>query len=178
MSDSDRPEMPAEERPPAVLGEVPGGPRDTQLGAPTVPPAAPRPRRKPAATPEERPALPRGALVALRRSGGLAFRTREVTVYRDGRVTYDANGPGGQRAQAVWLLGADELEALRRELEAIDWAALRFAHARQSPDAYAYELVARVGRRLRRMEVAEGAIPQAVEPLVRRLASYAPPAEP
>jgi hypothetical protein len=172
MSDFENPETPPEERRPAVLGRIDPGPQDTQLGPPPESHVAPRRRRKAAGADEERPTLPRGGLVALRRSGGLVFRTRAVTIYRDGRVTYDADGPGGEREQAVWLLGDDELDELRSELEAIDWAALRYAHVRPSPDAYAYELVARVRRRLRYLEVAEGAIPEAVELLVRKLASY------
>jgi hypothetical protein len=36
--------------------------------------------------------LPRGAFLALRKSGGLNFTTREVVVYPDGRVAYDARG--------------------------------------------------------------------------------------
>jgi hypothetical protein len=112
--------------------------------------------------------------VALHRSGGFVFRTSSVTVYRDGRVTYDADGPGGGREEAVWLLTEEELAELRRELAALDWEALAFAHAAQSPDAYAYELVARDGRRTRRFETAEGSIPEQVEALVRRLAAYGP----
>lgn len=173
MSDPETPELPPEERPPAELGAIPPGGYDTQLGAPAKPPALSH-RREPQPA-ESRPSLPRGALVALRRSGGMVFRTREVTVYRDGRVTYDADGPGGERERAVWLLTDEELADLERELRAVDWAALTFAHGRQSPDAYAYELVARVGRRLRRLELAEGAIPAEIDPLVRRLAHYAPP---
>jgi hypothetical protein len=191
MTDSDPPETPLGG--PKVLGRVSLGDHDTTLAQPgegaglpplRLPPPVsdeprsgrqvePRSHRRAAADDEHRTTLPRGALAALHRSGGFAFRTTSVTVYRDGRVTHDVDGPGGERAQVVWVLADAELDALREAIAAVDWAALRFAHARQSPDAYAYELLARDGRRLRRLETAEGAIPEQVEPLIRRLAGYA-----
>lgn len=186
MSDPDTPDT--GQQPPddgqRVLGRIAPGAYDAGLRQPAaqeplpplrMPPPPERPaerrsHRRPAS--DERTGLPRGALAALHRSGGIVFRTSSVTVYRDGRVTYDADGPGGARAQAVWLLTDDELAELRRQIAEVDWDALSFAHAPPSPDAYSYELLARDGRRLRRLETAEGAIPQAVEPLLRRLAAY------
>ena len=174
MTDQDpndrAPELPPLRLPPPetdsglrVLGSIPPGEYDSHLNAPQGRPEA------------QRTPLPRGALVTLVRSGGLVFRTSAVTVYRDGRVTYDADGPGGERERTAWVLSDAELEELRREIASIDFDAHTFAYGRQSPDAYAYELVARVGRRVRRLEMSEGSIPADVEPLVRQLASYAPP---
>jgi hypothetical protein len=166
---------PVEPAAPRVLGVIPAQEHDTQLSPAPERREEPRRRRKTPA--QERPALPRGALVTLVRSGGLVFRTSELTVYRDGRVTYDADGPGGARERAVWVLLSDELEELRRELAAIDFAAYQFTYGRQNPDAYAYELTARVGRGVRRITLAEGSIPDELDPLIRRLASYAPPSD-
>jgi hypothetical protein len=156
-----------------VLGTIAPGDFDTGL-TPDPPPVEQTSRRRRSLPAEDRPRLPRGALVSLRRSGGMIFRTGVVTVYRSGRVTYDADGPGAERAKAVWALSEEELAELRRELEAVDFAHLG-SGGRASPDAYIYELVARVGRRVRRIELVEGGIPPEVEGLVRRLAAYAPP---
>ncbi|MFO7167221.1 MAG: hypothetical protein DIU80_004260 [Chloroflexota bacterium] len=186
MTDQDpndrAPELPPLRLPPPetdsglrVLGSIPPGEYDSHLNAPQGRPEPQRSRRKTERPEAQRTPLPRGALVTLVRSGGLVFRTSAVTVYRDGRVTYDADGPGGERERAAWVLSDAELEELRREIASIDFDAHTFAYGRQSPDAYAYELVARVGRRVRRLEMSEGSIPADVEPLVRQLASYAPP---
>jgi hypothetical protein len=188
MTDPDTPETPPGE--PKVLGRLSPGAFDTTLGGQAAPDEAPPLRLPPPVSPDERPVerrsrrrrageasehagLPRGALVALYRSGGLVFRTSSVVVYRDGRVTYDYDGPGGERAQAVWVLSDAELDQLRAMIDAIDWKAIQFAHTAQRSDAYAYELFARHGRHLRRLETAEGAIPAQAEPLIRQVVAYA-----
>lgn len=179
MSDSEKPERPR------VLGTLTPGAFDSGLGAADGGLSAPqgelktpaplqlgsRRRRRRAAP---RTPLPRGAILTLIRSGGFVFRTTSVTIYRDGRVTYDSDGAGQAREEAVWLLEDAEVGALRAELRAVDWSALDFAHATSRGDAYSYELVARDGRRVRRLETAEGAIPAQIEPLIRRLAAYRP----
>jgi hypothetical protein len=185
MSDPNTLPTPPDE--PKVLGNIAPGAFDQALSGQAAPEQAPplhmppppderpverRSRRRRAKT-SERAGLPRGALVALYRSGGLVFRTSSVVVYRDGRVTYDYDGPGGERAQAVWVLSDAELDQLRAMIDAIDWKAIQFAHAAQAGDAYAYELFARHGRHRRRLETAEGSIPEQAEPLIRQVAAYA-----
>ncbi|HEX9372348.1 MAG TPA: hypothetical protein VF897_15140, partial [Roseiflexaceae bacterium] len=98
MSDPEE-RQPAEPAPDApALGRSGAGPRDSQLdaGPPTAPAShrrAPRSVQGEPAPAEDRLELPAGALVALRKSGGLKFSSREVVVYRDGRVTYQAIPP-------------------------------------------------------------------------------------
>jgi len=117
--------------------------------------------------------LPPGALVALRRSGGLLFSMREVVVYPDGRLVTSARG-GGRPAQAgvVGALSAARLATLRRTLGETDLARLHAAppvHPR--PDAYAYEIVARPARLAPPLEVLDGAIPQELTSLIRLFSS-------
>jgi hypothetical protein len=140
-----------------ILGELPAGPYDSSL-KPDQPPAP-----KPASADTLR--LPRGALVAMRRSGGLKFRSREVVVYRDGRVNYD-DGESGPRT--IWTLSDTEMDELRGALEQAGLANLRAA-GRHNPDAFAYEIVARPARRLYSVEAFQGSIPASLAPLIQRL---------
>ena len=113
--------------------------------------------------------LPPGALVALRRSGGLLFSMCEVVVYPDGRLVMGTRGGGRpSQAEVVGALPAAQLGALRRILSEIDFARLPVAPpAQPRPDAYAYELVTRPGRLAPPLEVFDGAIPPALVPLIR-----------
>lgn len=180
-----------------VLGTIPEGPYDTELNsglapgvpapqqaAPAVPPARRRPTRParkapqpetpvaggPPETTDEDLTLPPGAWLALRRSGGLLFSSREVVVYPDGRV--DSATVGGGRPAGVGqprMLTAPQLAALRRAVAGIDFGRLLPSSRRQPPDTYAYELVVREGRTTHAVEVFDGAIPEALAPLIRQL---------
>ena len=146
--------QPAEE---IVPGAIPEGPHDTRLEAG----GPPR---------EDAFGLPRGAWLAVRKSGGLLFSSREVAVYPDGRVTATAIGGGGPaRAAAPRRLTEAQLAALRRALEGIDFGRLPAPAGRQRPDAYAYEIVARGGRASHAVEVFDGSIPQPLAPLIQQL---------
>lgn len=162
-----------------IAVEIPEGPYDTALdvGAAPIVPASPATRMRRAPDADEPPAasddalrLPPGALVAMRKSGGLLFSSREVTVYRNGRVTTSAIG-GGRTARAGTprRLTEAQLVALARALEALDPERLPDAEGRQGPDAFVYEIVARVGRASRAIEVFEGSIPRSLAPLIRQL---------
>lgn len=133
------------------------------------------------APPQERDdafALPAGAWIAMRQSGGLLFSSREVVVYRDGRAATSAVG-GGRPAHtgAPRPLTEAELAALRRALEQIDFSRLPTAAGRQPADAYVYEIVARSGRRSQAVEVFDGSIPPTLAPLIRQLSRLLSPAD-
>jgi hypothetical protein len=146
-----------------ILGELPKGPYDSGLKV-NQPSATPiNPLEDPQA---ERLTLPRGALVAMRRSGGFKFRSREVVVYRDGRVNYD-NGEDGPRT--VWTLSDAEMTELRRALEQANLPKLRASSGRQNPDAFAYEIVGRPARRAYAVEAFQGSIPESLKPLIQQL---------
>jgi hypothetical protein len=157
-----------------VLSELPKGPYDSGLKV-NRPPDAPN-QPLPAlinpleAVQSDRLALPRGALVAMRRSGGFKFRSREVVVYRDGRVNYDE---GEERPHTVWILGDSEMAELRRALDQAGFAKLPASAGRHNPDAFAYEIVARPARRAYAVEVFQGSIPDSLKPLIQQLNRFA-----
>ena len=174
----------------AVLASIPEGPRDTRLEGDAVPsgiagdsrPMSKSPARNPAAQPsgrEEALALPEGAWLAMRKSGGLLFSSREVAVYEDGRVMGSAIGGGRpERDAPPRRLAAAQLAALRRVVEQIDFGRLPAVAGRQSGDAFVYELVARSGRATHAVEVFEGTIPEQLAPLVEQLNCLLPRDEP
>jgi hypothetical protein len=144
-----------------ILGTLSDAPYDSGLKVNQPPAPAPTPESAPADTLR----LPRGALVAMRRSGGFKFRSREVVVYRDGRVNYD-DGESGPRT--VWTLGDAEMTELRGALNQAGLAKL-LAAGRQNPDAFAYEIVARPARRVYSVEAFQGSIPASLTPLINQL---------
>jgi hypothetical protein len=179
-----------EERPPEgeqVLGRLGGGPYDTELGpsAERIPPVshrrppadgAPAADAIPAPPPDTGPlTLPRGGLVALRQSGGLNFTTRELIVFRDSRTHYRCVGKGFGPVESQGKLTLAELAQLHALLDQADFSAQPPPTARHNPDSYAYELVARVRRRKRAVEVFEGSVPGDLAPLILRLRHLMPP---
>ena len=136
-----------------ALGQLSDEPRDDRLNAA-----------------DDRLKLARGAFVALRQSGGLRFSTREVIVYHDGRVISRRQGKldaregsrritPGEVADLKAAIAHSSLRALPR-LTSI---------GRPSPDGYAYELIARAGRKLKSLELFDGGIPSDVQPLLAQL---------
>jgi hypothetical protein len=126
----------------------------------------------PPADAEAVPVLPRGGLVVMRRSGGLKFTSREVAVYRDGRVVNRRHEDGFTLYRgAAERLSERELAELKELIARAEFPRFAGAAGRQPPDRYSYEIAARVGRRLRRVEVFQGAIPESIEPLVRALSA-------
>ena len=127
---------------------------------------------------EERLLLPRGAWIAMRKSGGFKFSSREVVVYRDGRVTDTSSGVGKRTGtRATRKLTDAQLAELDRLLEQANFAELPATTGRQNPDAFAYEIAARIGRRTKTVEVFEGSIPKSLAPLIRQLRQLMSPDE-
>jgi hypothetical protein len=117
---------------------------------------------------DDRLKLPRGAFIALRKSGGLRFSTREVTVYRDGRVTSRRQGKLGAGEGSRRITPA-EVADLRELIEQSGLWELPNSIGRQSPDGYAYELSMRVDRKSKSIEFFDGSIPVEVQPLLAQL---------
>jgi hypothetical protein len=108
--------------------------------------------------------------VALRKSGGLVFRSREIVLYEDGRVETSALGPGRPAsAGPERTLSNAELTTLRRAIAQSDFDQLPATIGQQRPDSFIYELAALAGGKPRTIEIAEGQIPTAVAPLIRQL---------
>lgn len=116
----------------------------------------------------EQLALPRGALVAFRKSGGLRFSSRGVTVTRTGWIE-PMEGTAGRRRHMT----PEALTTLERLLlqSGLTRAGLRKAGATR--DGYSYEIAARVGGKLRHVELSDP-VPEEQERLVRVLSRLLP----
>jgi hypothetical protein len=118
--------------------------------------------------------LPRGAFIALRKSGGFQFSTSEVVVYPDGRVAFDARGvPQKEYNRLPRALNDAQIMSLRKQLDQTGfWRAE--GGGSQPPDGYAYEITARLGQRANSIEVFDGSVPEALRPLLDRLTGLLP----
>jgi hypothetical protein len=146
----------------SILGRIPRGPADSRL--------RPEPAQL-AEAPEPQQPLPRGAWLRLYASGGLVFRTSELVVFSDGRLTYkkSASPADGQTLLVRQLVDA-QIDELRRTIEAIDFAALAARDTgRQGSDRFAYELTVRAGRKIYAVEALQGAVPPPLAQVIRQL---------
>jgi hypothetical protein len=151
----------------------------TDASAPAVEPAEPvKTSRKKAVAAEDAPlTLPKGALVVMRRSGGFRFTSSQVTVQRDGRIartTTDVTARDVKGKAKGPKLTAKQVSDLRVTLakSGLEQASSKKKTSTQSRDGYAYEIVARVGRKVQSVEVFDGSIPAAMQPLVKQLSGY------
>lgn len=117
--------------------------------------------------------LPGTAVAALRKSGGLRFSSREVVVFRDGRVSYRTLAPHPEpRRRSVRVLSSMEMGELRRLIKAC-LLSPRPA-ARSSPDAFVSEVATRSGRTVRQAELTPGAMDASEAALVNFLTRLFP----
>jgi hypothetical protein len=133
------------------LGTLSDGPRDDQLKAD-----------------DDQLKLPRGAFIAFQQSGGLRFSTRSLIVYRDGRVISRRQGKLGVKGEARRIT-LEEVANLQETIAHSGLEKLSGSIGRPSPDGYAYELIARVGRKSQAFEFFDGSIPAEVKPLLKVL---------
>jgi hypothetical protein len=133
------------------LGKMSDGPRDDRLQADDDPLT-----------------LPRGAVIAFQQSGGLRFSTRSLVVYRDGRVIRQRQGKLEAKGD-VQHITLEEVANLQETIAHSGLEKLSGSIGQPSPDGYAYELIARVGRKSRAFEFFDGSIPVEVKPLLKRL---------
>jgi hypothetical protein len=171
MTDLPEHDPPPESGEPEVLARLPHG---ESGGGLSVNPLGGADSHQKGALGDEQLQRPRGALVALRISGGIQFAWRLIVVHRDGRVIYKRSGVGGaEHAQVIGRLQPDQLDELQALIARSDFAPPSAA-ARQNPDALAYEIVARVGRRNRSTEAFEGSVSFALRPLIDWLRKLIP----
>jgi hypothetical protein len=116
--------------------------------------------------------LPRGVFIAFRQSGGLRFSTREMMVYDDGQVIARRQGQLGV-GEGSRRITPKQVADLKELLEQSGLFSLPQPIGSQSPDGYAYELIARVGRKSRSIEFFDGSIPAEVQPLLAQLKALA-----
>jgi hypothetical protein len=133
------------------LGTLSDGPRDDQLKVD-----------------DDQLKLPRGAFIAFQQSGGLRFSTRGLVVYRDGRVISRRQGKLGVKGEARRIT-LEEVANLQETIAHSGLEKLSGPIGRPSPDGYAYELIARVGRKSQAFEFFDGSIPVEVKPLLKLL---------
>ncbi|MCI0478871.1 MAG: hypothetical protein L0Y55_21725 [Anaerolineales bacterium] len=158
-----------DEKKDSTLGAIPSGKRDAKLESKPAPVS-----HKKSARPKIEPLqLPKGALIAFRKSGGLKFSSREIIIYPDGRVSLSGTDLPKQAGAAQKLNDAQIVE-LRRLLEQVGFSRLRLAGGQQPPDSYAYEIVAQVDGKSNSVEVFDGKIPEALTPLIQRLTKLLP----
>ncbi len=117
---------------------------------------------------DDRLKLPRGAFLVVRQSGGLRFSTREVTVYNDGHLIARRQGKLGAGEGSRRITPAEVAE-LKELIEQSGLWELSPSIGRQSPDGYAYELIARVGRKSKAIEFFDGSVPAKVQSLLAQL---------
>lgn len=167
---------------PKVLASLGSGERDTSLNAQPTPSQSHR-RTTPKASPVEASQgdevlkLPRGALVAMRKSGGLTFSVSEIYVYRNGRILRQSIGAGQPHAQRdLGLLGNEQMSELQSLLSASQFPRYA-APARQSSDTVVTEIVARMGRNVRFAEFASYATPEGLAALTDWLSKLSVPRE-
>lgn len=142
---------------------------ETPAPTPSVLSAEPPPE-----TPPEPLRLPRSAFVGLRKSGGLKFSTREVVVYPDGRVAYDARGvPQKEYTRLRRVLNDGQVHSLRKLLDQTNFWMTASA-GKQNPDAFAYEITARLNQRSNEIEVFDGSVPENIQPLLEFLNKLLP----
>jgi len=123
----------------------------------------------------ERLSLPKGALVAMRKSGGLHFTSQTVTVHRDGQVRHSREGSRASKIKgAPRKLSNQQLSQIRIAVSKAGMGAPLRKIVSQPPDSYAYEIVTRLGHKQNAIEVFDGTIPDAVKPLIRALSALMP----
>jgi len=116
--------------------------------------------------------LPPGVFIAFRQSGGLRFSTREMMVYDDGQVIARRQGQPGTSEGSRRITPA-EVSELKELIEQSGFFGLPQPIGRQSPDGYAYELIARIDRKSLSIEFFDGSIPPEIQPLLAQLKSLA-----
>jgi hypothetical protein len=125
----------------------------------------------------ERLELPRGAFIAFRASGGLKFSSRDIVIYPDGRVSYGgADTSTDWKARATRKMNDAQITTLRKTLDRTNFFRAQASPGKQSGDALAYEIVARLGSRSNTIELFSGTIPESLTPLVELLSKLLPEA--
>jgi len=160
-----------DEKKDSTLGAVPHGEHDAKLESKP----APTSHQKPVRPKIEPLQLPKGALIAFRKSGGLKFSTREIVLYPDGRVSF--GGPDVSKevyARVPRKLNDAQIARLRKTLDHVNFFRMTSAQGDQPPDSFAYEIIARTGNRTNYVEVFDGSIPDALMALIQQLSALMP----
>jgi hypothetical protein len=135
-------------------------------------------------TPPEREELmlPKGALIAMRTSGGARPEAREVVVYPDGRITYDAHEKPDMRRPRT--LTDARIAEIRHTLERINFLRLPSTEGTPSaegtpstegkPSGNRVQIAARIGARTNSVKYSKENLPVALAPLHEQLSALLP----
>ncbi len=119
--------------------------------------------------------LPKGALIAIRTSQA-GPEAREVIVYPDGRVTYDAHEKPDMRRPRT--LTDARIAEIRHTLERINFLRLPSAEGTPSPEGKQggdrVQIAARLGTRNNSVEYPKANLPASLAPLVEQLSALLP----
>ncbi len=120
--------------------------------------------------------LPKGALIAFRKSGGLRFSSHHLVVYPDGRVTHEGGDTAktALESRARRKLNDAQIVRMRKLLDQANFWNMPPTVGKQSPDAFAYELVARIGNKHHQSEMFDGSVPDSMQPLIEQMNKLMP----
>lgn len=152
---------------PAVLGRIPTGPADTTLEESAPPPRIPRRRQRESSSTER---MPKGAWLRVRASGGMVFRSSEIVVFEDGRLTYRASPTAvyGQTLLARELTDG-QLQELRAAVGNLSFANEGARGPHRGRDTIAYEFEVRDGQTIKSLEAFQGVMGDDVAGVVHQL---------
>ncbi len=131
--------------------------------------------RAPAPLVVERLILPKGALLAYRKSGGLKFSSREIVVYPDGRISYGgADAAKFMHERTTRKLNDAQIARLRKTLARANFLRVASAAGKPPADGFAHEIVARLGNQTHTVEAFDGNIPDSLTELLAQLSAWLP----
>jgi hypothetical protein len=142
----------------------------------TDPAPEPTPETKPAQPPpqSEPLELPKGALIAFRKSSASAS-AREIVLYPDGRVSFGGPDLGTEMyAHVPRKMNDAQIARLRKTLERANFFRMASAQGELPPAACAYAIAARAGNRVHAITVFDGALPDALKALIDQLSALLP----
>jgi hypothetical protein len=155
-----------------TLGQISKGKYDTKLEGDKP---APTQHHKSTHSVPDRLQLPKGALVAFRRSGGLKFSSREIAIYPNGRITYGGTDvPRNASARVPQKLTDAQIASVRQLLDKANFFRSVSSKGQQPPDAMAFEIAAQADNRSSYIEVFEGKIQDSLMPLIQQLSKLIP----
>ena len=144
-------------------------PESSQLAAvsPSAPPPPPEKIEKRALF------LPKGALIAFRKSGPSG--AMEFFLYPDGRVSFNVPDVSKKAyAHPARKLNDAQINRLRHLLDQVNFYRAPATQGEPSTDGIAYEISARGGIKSNAIELFDGSIPDALKPLVEQLNALMP----